>query len=310
VVKGRVNVPGWLRRRRIAVLYGGLSEEREISKRTGKAVLEAFGELGLDAVGIDADKRLPEKISRLKIGFCFIALHGKFGEDGTVQGLCELMGIPYSGSGVLASALSMNKAVSKRIFQGAGIPTRPFETTNDPSSRSGIPLPVVVKPVDGGSAIGITVVRKKSELKKALRTALRYSESALIEKFVKGKEVTAPVLGETVLPLIEIVPKRSFYDFKSKYVKGMSDHILPARLSGKAGESVRAAAVRAHRALGCRAFSRVDFIVDRNGRPWILELNSIPGMTETSLFPESARAAGYSFPEMILEIVRLSKRPG
>jgi D-alanine-D-alanine ligase len=169
-------------------------------------------------------------------------------------------------------------------------------------------LPVVVKPVDGGSAIGITIVKRNSQLKNAIGTALRHSRSALVEKFVKGREVTAPILGEKVLPLIEIVPKRSFYDFKAKYMKGMSDHILPARLSKKAEERLRSAALKAHRALGCRAYSRVDFIVDEKDRPWILELNSIPGMTETSLFPEAARASGRSFAETILEIVRLSRR--
>jgi D-alanine-D-alanine ligase len=166
--------------------------------------------------------------------------------------------------------------------------------------------PFVVKPVDGGSAIGVTIVRKKADLERAVRTALRYSRQALAERFIAGREVTAAVLGDRVLPLIEIVPKSAFYDFKAKYMKGMSDHILPARVSPSAARSIRAHALAAHRALGCRACSRVDFIVDRQDRPWVLEVNTIPGMTETSLFPEAARSVGLSFPDTVLEIVRLS----
>lgn len=293
----------WLRKKRIGVLYGGFSTEREISKRTGHAVLKAFQELRLDAVGVDVDRALPEKLSKKKIGYCFIALHGKWGEDGSVQGLCEMMGILYSGSGVLASALSMNKAISKKIFQAERIPTPRFEPLSSPSSELKISLPAVIKPVDGGSAIGVSIVQKRSELKKALRRARRYSRAILAEQFIRGKEVTASILGETVLPLIEIVPKSSFYDYRAKYVKGMSEHILPARLPKRTEEQVRHLALRAHLVLGCRGFSRVDFILDDKNQPWVLELNSIPGMTETSLFPEAARAVGLSFPEMLLEIV-------
>lgn len=293
----------WLKKKRIGVLYGGFSTEREISKRTGHAVLEAFQELNLDAVGVEVDHMLTENILKKKIGYCFIALHGKWGEDGTVQGLCEMMGIPYSGSGVLASALSMNKAISKKIFQSEQIPTPPFEALSFPLSELKISLPVVVKPVDGGSAIGVSIVQKRSELKKAIRRAWRYSQEILVEKFIRGKELTASILGETVLPLIEIVPKSSFYDYRAKYVKGMSEHIIPARIPKRVEEQVRAIALRAHLVLGCRGFSRVDFILDDKNQPWVLELNSIPGLTETSLFPEAARSVGLSFPEMLLEIV-------
>lgn len=304
-----METPRWLKTKRIGVLYGGLSEEKEISKRTGQAILKGLHSLGLNAIGIDADHALPQKILKQKVKYCFIALHGKFGEDGTVQGLCEMMGIPYSGSGVLASALSMNKAYSKRIFKSCGIPTPPFEVYDANqivAIANQTALPAVIKPVDGGSAIGVSIINKKSELKKACSLALRYSRQVLIEKFVKGKEITAPVLGETVLPLIEIVPKAPFYNYRAKYVKGMSTHILPARVPPKVEKHIRELALKVHNVLGCRAFSRVDFVVDSQQRPWVLELNSIPGMTETSLFPEAARAAGYSFPEMLLEIIRHS----
>lgn len=295
----------WLKKRKIAVLYGGFSEEKEISRRTGKAILSAFKELGLQAVGIEADSSLPLQLKNRKISFCFIALHGKYGEDGTVQGLCEIMKIPYSGSGVLSSAVSLNKGMSKTLFRAAGIPTAPFETLQQGEDPS-LPPPYVVKPVDGGSAIGVQIVRKKADFHAAAKTALRYSKKILVEKFIPGTEVTAPVLGERALPLIEIVPKSAFYDYRAKYVKGMSDHILPARVSEKTGREIRRIALEAHRVLGCRAFSRTDFIIDRQGRPWALELNSIPGMTETSLFPESAKAAGLTFSEMLLEIVKHS----
>ncbi|MBI2119790.1 MAG: D-alanine--D-alanine ligase [Elusimicrobia bacterium] len=298
----------WLQKKRIAVLYGGWSEEAEISRRTGLSVLKAFKDLSLNAVGIELSHDLPEKLKKEKIGFCFIALHGKFGEDGTVQGLCEIMGIPYSGSGVLASALSMDKAQSKIIFKESGLPTPRFELVS--SSRSCLRFPVVVKPNDGGSAIGIAIVKKEPDLKKAVAQALKYSKQVLIEEFIEGKEITAPILGKKVLPLIEIIPKHDFYDYASKYEIGMSQHLIPARLSYRCARAVSELAYEAHCILGCRAFSRVDFIIDKKNKPWILELNSIPGMTETSLYPEAAKAAGLDFSGMILEMVKYSIADG
>lgn len=298
----------WLKKRRIGVLYGGLSEEKQISRRTGRAILKAFQRLGLKAAGIEADSNVAFRIRNKKVNFCFIALHGKWGEDGTVQGLCELMGIPYSGSGVLASAVGMNKIFSKQIFVNHKIPTAPFEIVSSPSQTPKLKLPFVIKPCDSGSAIGVSIVKNRAQLRRAMRAAFRYSDSCLVEKYIRGKEITAPVLGERVLPLIEIVPKNAFYDYKAKYVKGMSDHILPARISKKSETKIKELALKVHRALGCRAFSRVDFILDTEEKPWVLELNSIPGMTETSLFPEAARAAGFTFEEMILEMTWHSLR--
>ncbi len=291
---------------KIGVVYGGRSDEAEISRRTGKAVLNALRNAGKNAVGIEATKNLPENLRKNKIDFCFIALHGKFGEDGTVQGLCEMMQIPYSGSGVLASALAMNKAAAKTILRSCGVPTADFEVAASPSHQTRLALPLVVKPVDGGSAIGITMIKNQSQLSPAIRLALKFSQSALIEKFVAGIEVTAPVLGDAALPLVEIIPSHSFYDYHAKYAKGGSRHVLPARVSKKSEMQIKTLALKAHKALGCRGFSRSDFIVTKSGKPFFLELNSVPGMTETSLFPESARAAGYAFPEMILQMIRLS----
>lgn len=302
-MKTRKEILGWLKKRRIAILCGGFSSEKEISKKTGRAVYAALRELGLNPVFLEADANLPLKLFSKKISFCFIALHGKWGEDGTVQGMLEMLKIPYSGSGVLASALCMNKIFAKRVFTQSGIPTPPIRFAHPP--LKGI-FPLVVKPADCGSALGVSIVHKKSELKKALQVARRYSREIFFEKFITGKEITAPILGEQVLPLIEIIPKRLFYDYKAKYVKGMSAHLIPARISDKEAKQIQEIALRAHQSLGCRAFSRVDFILDANGKAWVLEVNSIPGMTETSLFPESARAAGFSFPELILDIIRYS----
>lgn len=293
--KNRKEILRWLKRRRIAVLCGGFSSEKEISKKTGRAVFRALHELGLNPLLLEADTNLPLKLLQKKITFCFIALHGKWGEDGTVQGLLEMLKIPYSGSGVLASALCMNKIFAKRLLVQSGIPTPPI-------FRHPI-FPCVVKPVDCGSAMGVSIVRKKSEFKKALQLAKAYSREIFFEKFIAGKEITAPILGEKVLPLIEIIPKSSFYDYKAKYGKGMSTHLIPASIPLRTNRQIQELALRTHQSLGCRAFSRVDFLLDAKGKPWVLEVNSIPGMTETSLFPESAQAAGISFPEMILEII-------
>ncbi len=258
-------------------------------------------------MGIEVSKNLPQTLRKHSIDFCFIALHGKYGEDGTVQGLCEMMQIPYSGSGVLASALSMNKAAAKTILKSCGVPTADFEVAVSPKHQTRLSFPVVVKPVDGGSAIGVTIVKESSQLPPALRLALKHSESALIEKFVPGIEVTAPVLGDRTLPIVEIVSTRSFYDYQAKYAAGGSRHVLPARIPKKSESQIKNFALKAHQALGCRAFSRSDFIVAKNGKPYFLELNSVPGMTETSLFPESAKAAGYSFPKLILKMIELSQ---
>ncbi len=296
----------WLKKRKIAVLSGGLSSEAEVSRRTGKAVINGFKNLGLRAVGIESGHDLAQKIKQSGAGFCFIALHGKWGEDGTVQGMLEVMGIPYAGSGVLASAIAMDKAASKILFQHHKIPTAPFQILERQDKKISLKTPFVIKPVDGGSAIGVSIVKNPRDAAAAIKTARKQSRRILAERFIEGTEVTVPVLGDQVLPVIEIVPKGKFYDYKSKYVKGMSSHLIPARLDAKAEKLVRRYALAAHRALGCRAFSRVDFIVDKRDQPWALELNSIPGMTETSLFPESAKAAGYSFESMLLEMVKHS----
>ena len=316
----------WLSRRRIGVLLGGTSAEREISLKTGRAIYLSLKRQGLHATSIDAAIALPETLKKNKIDFAYIALHGTGGEDGRVQGLLEWLKIPYTGSGVLASALAMDKVASKRLFESAKLPTAAWYSLHKPrllsseemrqvhpdSCRGGmecrLPLPVVVKPASQGSAVGISIVKRAKDWPQALMTAFRYDDYVLVEKFLKGTEITVGVLGNQVLPVIEILPQhhRPFYDFHAKYSRGGSRHILPARISSHAAARAKALALSACRILGTRGAARVDFIIDRRRGPCLLEVNTIPGMTETSLLPEAARAAGMDFDALVLKIAELS----
>jgi D-alanine-D-alanine ligase len=290
--------------KKIGVLYGGTSSEREISLKSGAAVLKALKKLRLDVCGIDAGKNVAQKIQKEKIDVVFIALHGKCGEDGTVQGLLETLGISYTGCGVLASAASMDKNVSKILFKNAGLLTpgwsalKKFEAVPEK-----IKYPVAVKPSKQGSALGVSIVKSKKDFAKAAKNAFKYDDEIIVEQFIKGIEITAGVLNGRALPVVEIVPKGKFYDFKSKYQKGGSRHIIPARLNDKVYKAAQAAAVKVFKAFNCRGICRVDMIVDKNGKLWILENNTVPGMTETSLFPDEARAAGMTFEELVLKIL-------
>lgn len=296
-----------LKGKKIAVLMGGWSAEREISLRTGKAVLSALKEERFNAIGIDVGRNIAENLKKKKIDFAFIALHGPLGEDGTMQGLLEILGIPYSGSGVLASALALNKIYAKQIFAQASIPTPAWFVINQSLVTShqlrSLKYPLVVKPAAQGSAIGVSVVWKKEELPLAIRKARKLDKMLLVEEYIPGKEVTVGILGEETLPIVEIVPKSKFYDYQAKYAPGGSEHIIPARLEKGVAKKTALFALKAHRALGCRAYSRVDLRVDGKGEPWVLEINTIPGMTETSLLPDAARAVGISFNELVLRII-------
>ncbi len=302
---------------RVAVLMGGRSAERDVSLKTGAQVSSALEAAGFAAVEkIDAGDA--DFISRLASSAChvaFICLHGRFGEDGTVQGLCELLDIPYVGSGVLASALAMDKVMSKRFYRAAGIPTPDFvvlkrgEELDVRAVIEQLGDKVVVKPASEGSALGVTIVHEPAELSRAVGVALGYDRTVLIESFVSGVEVTVGVLGNerpVALPTIEIVPEHEFYDFESKYVPGMSKHIIPARISAGAREECERLALGAHDALGCRGMSRSDLIVTPEGAVQLLETNTIPGMTETSLLPDAARAAGIEFPDLCSRLVELA----
>lgn len=298
---------------------GGSSSERSISLSTGQQILSALDPERYDARALDpADLHGPDGLLAQLADppdVAFIALHGKGGEDGSVQGLLEVLGIPYTGSGVLASALAMDKSKTKRLLRSHGVPApdevlvhrcrRPAEAEVDAQIAAQFGYPVIVKPNQGGSTIGCRIVRSRPELAGALDEALEQDAVALVEPLLAGVEITAGVLGNEepeVLPLIEIVPKGGFYDYEAKYAPGGSAHLIPARISARAEELARRYAATAHSALGCRGMSRVDMIVDGDS-PVVLEVNTIPGMTPTSLLPDAARAAGIGFGELLDRLI-------
>jgi len=294
-----------LKNKKIGVLCGGTSSEREISLKSGKAVFNAIKKLGLKAVFIDVDKNIAQKLSKEKIDIAYVTLHGPMGEDGTIQGMLEIMKIPYTGCGVFSSSASMDKIISKKMFEYAKIPTAAwFAVSKNTKKPCALSYPVVVKPATQGSAIGISIAKNKNEYEKALKLAFKYDDRVLVEKYVKGTEITVSVLNGKALPVIEIVPDGKFYDFKSKYTVGKSKHLIPPRLpkniilqTQKIGEKVFSEFL-------CKGTCRVDMIADKNGKIWVLETNTLPGMTETSLFPDAARAVGMSFEKLVLEILK------
>jgi len=299
--------------RKIAVLMGGRSAEREISQKTGRQISQALIEKGYEVKQIDPAGDLVGELQEFLPDVVFIALHGRYGEDGTMQGLLEILGFPYTGSGVLSSALCMDKVMAKKIMEYEGIPTPPYKFLTEQYDRSTIEslkkelgLPLVVKPSREGSTIGVSIVREEDELEKALHEAFKYDQSVLVEKYIDGIELTAAVLGTKeprVLPLIEIVSETGFYDYTAKYTPGMSHHIIPARIPAEAAAKVEEMALRTYKAMNCSQFARVDFMLNKEYEPFVLETNTIPGMTETSLFPDAARAAGISFPELVSLLV-------
>lgn len=299
--------------RKIAVLMGGRSSEREISLKTGRQVSQALLEKGYEIKQIDPAGDLIDELQGFQPDVVFIALHGRYGEDGTMQGLLEILGFPYTGSGVLSSALCMDKVMAKKIMEYEGIPTPPYQVITEQYDRSTIEsltkemgLPLVVKPVREGSTIGVSIVREEDELEKALHEAFKYDQSVLVEKYIDGIELTAAVLGTKelrVLPLIEIVSETEFYDYTAKYTPGMSHHIIPARIPPEAAAQVEELVLKTYKAMNCSQYARVDLMLNKKYEPFILETNTLPGMTETSLLPDAARAAGISFAELVSLLV-------
>lgn len=304
---------------KVAVLMGGKSAEREVSLTTGAQVSDALRTAGFEVAEIDSGAEgFVSTLADSDADVAFICLHGRFGEDGTVQGLCELIGLPYVGSGVLASALAMDKVMSKHIFAHSGLTTPPYlvlrrgEPVDIEAIVTALGEKTVVKPANEGSAIGVTIAHTPGELPRAIEEAFRHDSSVLVEQFVSGVEVTVGVLGnEEVrpLPTLEIVPEHEFYDYESKYQPGMSTHIIPARVSEEARRECQWLSLEAHRVLGCRGMSRADTIVTEDGRVYLLEVNTIPGMTPTSLLPDAARAAGIEFPRLCEMLVELAVEP-
>jgi len=293
-----------LKTKKIGVLMGGLSAEREVSLKSGAAVLATLKAKGYQAVGIDVSRDLPAQLSAEGIEIAFVALHGRFGEDGSVQGVLELMGIPYTGSGVLASALAMDKVFSKIVFRSAGLTVAPYQVLRRGEKRPlSFAVPAVVKPAREGSSVGVSIVKDPANMDAALDEAFRYDDQVLVERFIDGREVQVGILDGKALGAIEIVPKNEFYDFEAKYTPGMAEHILPARLPAPIYADVLKAGELAHAALSCDGYSRVDFLVTEAGEAYLLEVNTLPGMTDLSLLPEIARGAGIDFPELIERIL-------
>jgi D-alanine-D-alanine ligase len=299
-------------KKKIGVLMGGLSSERKVSLASGSAILEALMGKGYDAVVVDVGRDVGEQLRKSGVEVAFNGLHGKFGEDGAIQGLLEILGIPFTGSGILASAMGMNKIISKTVFKAYGLHVGPFMVVSagdkEPLTKAQMELgfPLVVKPSSEGSSVGVSVVNTGDELAPAVKLAFSYDREVLIEKYIRGMEVQVGILGERALGAIEIVPKDVFYSYKAKYEQGMSEHFFPARIPEAVYKRTLDAGLAAHRALGCRGYSRVDFIIDAAGDPYILEVNTLPGMTATSLLPDIARGIGMSFPDLVEEILRLA----
>jgi D-alanine-D-alanine ligase len=315
------------RPKKVGVLMGGTSSEREVSLKSGNAVYKALKSLKYRAVRIDAADDLCETLKNEKIDLAFIALHGGHGENGAVQGMLEILNIPYTGSGILASALAMDKEASKKVFRYHGIPMPPFKIIqksefgllrrsagagNRKSAESvsrnlhfAFDMPWVIKPASEGSSVGVEIVREKSDIEPALRQAFEFGDRVIVEKYIAGKEIQIGILNNTVLGGVEVRPSLEFYNYEAKYTAGLTEYILPPHISKQTYSRTAKAALAAHMALGCSGATRVDLIVDQEGNSFVLEVNTIPGMTETSLLPKIAAQAGLEFSALIEAMLKL-----
>jgi len=293
----------------VGVLLGGPSAERDISLKSGRAISLALRELGIEVIEIGEHEGVREGVIAHKIDMAFIALHGRFGEDGQVQEFLEELNIPYTGSGVRASRQAMDKDLSCQVFKSAGltIPACRIIKRGDKPSASPFSLPVVVKPAREGSSLGLSLVRESGQFLQALALARRHDDKIIVEKYIPGRELTISILEEKALPVIEIIPDNPFFDYEAKYVKGLSEFIVPADLPGEVYREAQRIGLAAHQALGCYAYSRADIILGQDGDLYLLEVNSIPGFTATSLLPQAARAAGIDFPDLCLKLLELAR---
>jgi D-alanine-D-alanine ligase len=291
----------------IGVLHGGWSSERDISLASGTCVMQALKRQGFRVKSIDVDRNVVKKLKGIDVAF--IALHGRPGEDGTIQGMLDFMEIPYTGSGVIGSAIGMDKIVSKRIFDAVGIPTPKYyyqEQMDVAEAISNLNFPIVVKPRAEGSSVGITIAENKKELDKAIKKARRYADF-FFEQYIDGMMATCGIINGVPLPVLEIAPKRrKFYDYKSKYTEGMTEYIVPARIAKKQYKMTQRYALAAHRSISAHGFSRVDFVLDANHNPYVLEVNTIPGLLAESNLPLEARAIGLGYDDLIFEILKTS----
>jgi D-alanine-D-alanine ligase len=323
---------GLVTKKRIGVLMGGLSAERDISIRSGLAMYQALQERGYNSVLIDVGKDIVHVLKKEKVKVACLALHGGMGENGAIQGLLEVLGLPYTGSGILASALAMDKEASKKIFSYHGMNVAPFMIIRRESSKKrgskgktkieeaemeGVfsfpdfpmpefDLPWVVKPASEGSSIGVSIIKEESGLMPCLEQTFSHGRRVIVEKFVNGKELHIGILGSRVLGGVEVRPTQEFYNYEAKYTSGLTEYILPPEVDGEAYEMAKKMALKAHLALGCSGASRVDFILDEKNTAYILEVNTLPGMTTTSLLPKIAKHEGLTFNDLIEEMIRLA----
>lgn len=295
---------------RVAVLMGGQSSERNISLVTGKNVLEALTRLGIDAYAIDMDHNIAVTLSQARPDLAFIALHGEGGEDGAIQGMLELMEIPYTGSGVTASAFTMDKILTKRVWRSVGIPTADFlvldEISGPEEAIEQLGLPLCVKPIADGSSLGISHVKQRSQLDAAILDAKKYNGGVMFEPWIDGRELTVGILGDQALPVIEIITKRDFYDYAAKYECDDNIYCRPDDIDEETQRHIQDIALKAFRVTNCKAWGRVDMMFDKNNQPWLMDLNTIPGMTPTSLVPKAAKLHGIEFDDLILKILQES----
>lgn len=289
----------------------GLSPERDVSIITGKSVIEALKRKGLDALPIHVDHNIGETLQANPIDVAFIALHGTFGEDGCIQGLLEYFKIPYTGAGVMGSALAYDKLKSKEILKFHKIPTAEYEVfyknPNEKICRT-LGLPVVVKPTNQGSSLGISIVKNESEWEPALETAFTYSDEVIVEKFIEGKLLAIGMKEMEPMPIVHIHPKSGFYDYEAKYTSGKTEYFCPANLEKSEADRCRQVAKQVFQVLRGRGFPRVDVILDNEGTPFVLEMNTIPGMTPTSLLPMAAQKMGFEFDDLVVEILKTAQR--
>ena len=294
---------------KIAVLMGGSSSEREVSLSSGKAMFAASAALGYDAISVEFENDILSHLDTLKsVDIVLIALHGGIGENGRIQGMFESLGIRYTGSDALSSAICMDKHISKLLAEDVGIATPRWKRIRKGQSiyKNEFDYPFVVKPNSEGSTIGLTIVHNENDYDSAVEEAFKYDDEILIEEFISGKEITVSIVGEDVLPIIEIRPEHGLYDYECKYTKGMTEYICPAELNEDLTKRIKQTAFEVYKLLKCRHYGRVDLRLDNNNQHWFLELNTLPGMTDTSLVPKAAKAAGISFEQLIGNIIKQS----
>jgi D-alanine-D-alanine ligase len=292
---------------KVAVLLGGKSAERPVSLKGGGMVLAALKASGIDAHAFDPSERGLDALIAERFSRAFIALHGRFGEDGTLQGALEFLGLPYTGSGVLASALAMDKLRTKQLWRANGLPTPPFELLDSRTDFHAVAgrlgLPIMVKPANEGSSIGMSKVREAADLEEAFALAVNYDRVVLAEKFIEGTELTGAILGREALPLIKLETTRDFYDYEAKYVRDDTRYIVPCGLPEAKELEIRQLCLKAFDTLGCHGWGRADLMMDASGEPYLLEVNTSPGMTDHSLVPMAARAVGVSYEQLCVKIL-------